>query len=893
MSIFDNFFKNLNYLVLVVSNSQEIIYSNDLFNRTFNKEIISNKKVYVTDYLKFSSNNRNDYELFSFSPLTGHYFGWNSQKITHNETDCFLYIGSEIKDDSQQNQLLFCNIFKDSPIGIVLVDRNVKVLDVNNAFCEFLGYSKEELLSINYETLIHPDDKALMQEKVNDLFSGSIDRIELKVRYYSKNRENILLKFKGSIIRDISGEIFCGLGMAEDITESEKIREMLHNSEEKYRMIVEDQTELICRWKTDGKIYFVNDAFADYFHQTAHSLIGKSFLDFFTDEDKKSLVSIFQSDTLTNVNEQPVIIEGETHWLVWTNRKKQNEKGEIVEIQSVGHDITDRKVIENLLWQKNFELESVFKAFPDFFFRLNPAGVIIDFAGDAAQLQIDPLNLLGSPLESIFPEDIAFSFEEVYQAISNNSVMSLEFFHQDTGIWQEIRFIKIFEDSTGAILRNISRRKNIELELVKARDFLEDVVTERTRELLKTVEKLEIEIAERIKAEEEKKQIRDQFIQAQKMEALGVLAGGIAHDFNNLMNVINGYTQMLMWDFQPEDPRYEDLKEIQEAALRAGRLTHQLLIFSRMNKSEKSQMNFNLLLDNITKMIKRIIGEDIEMHYTPCKGLEDVFADQSNMEQILMNLIINSRDAMPEGGEIFITTKNVHFDDHYIYSYGTAGPGNYVCVEITDTGEGMDKQTIERIFEPFFTTKGPGKGTGLGLSVVYGIVKEHEGWIEVESEKNKGTTFKIFIPAQVEPLEIAVTTQFEGKNYHGNGEKILLIEDEAALLKINSRALRDNGYTVITASTAESAIKEFGEHIGQLDLIFSDVVLPDKSGLDLVEDFLSQKQEIHVLLTSGYTAERSRLEDIQKKNIRFIQKPYKLSDLFKSVYEILHDSPVR
>ncbi len=402
------------------------------------------------------------------------------------------------------------------------------------------------------------------------------------------------------------------------------------------------------------------------------------------------------------------------------------------------------------------------------------------------------------------------------------------------------------------------------------------------------------DITERKHAEDEREKMQAQLIQAQKMESIGTLAGGVAHDFNNLLTTIQGYAQLAMMSLKESDPLYENLKEIHRASIRAANLTRQLLLFSRQQRMEVHAFSLNDTLNNLMKMLKRLIGEDItvDTHLEP--NLWTVRADPGNVEQLIMNLVVNAKDAMPEGGKIIIKTENVCIDRDYCKTYSYARPGEFACLLIQDTGIGMDKEIVQHIFEPFFTTKRVGKGTGLGLSVVYGIVKQHEGWINVYSEPGQGSTFKVYLPASSEESKEETREEIVSiQDYQGKGERILLVEDDGGIREFAKRVLVDSGYEGFEAANSEEALNLFDKEKGNFDLVFSDVVLPGKSGLQLVEELHSRKPELKVLLTSGYTDQKSQWPIIREKGYRFIQKPYGLTDLLQAVRKVLDKKGIR
>lgn len=396
------------------------------------------------------------------------------------------------------------------------------------------------------------------------------------------------------------------------------------------------------------------------------------------------------------------------------------------------------------------------------------------------------------------------------------------------------------------------------------------------------------DITERKRAEEEREKMQAQLIQAQKMESIGTLAAGVAHDFNNLLTTIQGYAQLAMMSLKESDSFYENFKEIQQASVRAAKLTRQLLLFSRQQPMDLHLITLNETVNNLMKMLQRLIGEDMTVQTDLDPNLWTNMADPGNMEQVIMNLVVNARDAMPEGGTIRIKTENLNIDKDYCEIDIYARPGKFTCLSVEDTGVGMDKEIIQHIFDPFFTTKEIGKGTGIGLSVVHGIVKQNEGWINVYSEPGRGSVFKVYLPASsVESNGEAREEVISIQDCHGKGERILLVEDDDGIREFAKRVLVESGYVGFEAANAEEALNIFSKEKGDFHLVFTDVVLPEKSGLQLVDQLLSRKPELKVLLTSGYTDQKSQWPIIREKGYRFIQKPYGLTDLLRVVREVI------
>lgn len=384
---------------------------------------------------------------------------------------------------------------------------------------------------------------------------------------------------------------------------------------------------------------------------------------------------------------------------------------------------------------------------------------------------------------------------------------------------------------------------------------------------------------------------QEQLRQAQKLEAVGRLAGGIAHDFNNLLTIIGGYSDLLLKSSTLGDNDREQLNEIDEAAQRAGSLVRQLLAFSRKQVLHPEVLNPNSLVTGIGRMLQRLIGEDIEIVARLDHEVGKINADAGQIEQVLINLVVNARDAMPRGGQITITTQNVDLDQSYSDMHIAVTPGPYVMLAVSDTGTGMDAETQQHIFEPFFTTKEMGKGTGLGLSTIYGIVKQSGGNICVYSEIGKGTTFKIYLPR----VEAEVSTRREPHPREPNvaaTETILLVEDEVRIRKLAANILTARGYYVLTAKNGAEAIDISSNHPGRIDLLLTDVVMPGMGGRDVADSIKLVRPQMRVLYMSGYTDDAILHHGVLERRTTFIEKPFTAHKLAKKVREVLAESAV-
>jgi len=398
-----------------------------------------------------------------------------------------------------------------------------------------------------------------------------------------------------------------------------------------------------------------------------------------------------------------------------------------------------------------------------------------------------------------------------------------------------------------------------------------------------------LDLTQHRRAEEERQRLETQFHQAQKMEAVGQLAGGVAHDFNNILQVINGYTDIALMDLEPDSAPAQALQEIATAGERAARLVGQLLAFSRRQIMRMEYMSLNIVIEEFLKMMKRMIGEDIQVEFIPGHALGVVHVDRGQMEQVLMNLCVNARDAMPQGGTLTIETKNVELDRDYCFTHAGAKPGHYVMLSITDTGIGMDEETVKHIFEPFFTTKGSGKGTGLGLATVYGIVNQHDGMIQVYSEPGMGTIFKIYLP-KLEPSEHTITLASE-EPVLGGAETILMAEDDEMVRNLAKKVLENAGYTVLIARDGQEALQQFRDNAARVDLVLLDVVMPNLGGKAVYDELRKDYPDVRFLFSSGYSENAIHTGFILDEGIDLIQKPYAPKELLRRLRVIL-DKPL-
>ncbi|MBN2091370.1 PAS domain S-box protein [candidate division KSB1 bacterium] len=717
-------------------------------------------------------------------------------------------------------------------------------------------------------------------------------------------------------LRNQQGEIIGTFGISRDITEHKRAEAALKASEEKYRSIFENIRDVYYETSLDGIILEISPSVEELSAYTREELIGSSLSDLYAIPEKRAeLIKLLLEKN--NLPDYEVALRDKNGRLVYTSLNVKIIKdlaGNPLKIVGSLRDITERKRTALLLETLNTAAlamehaltpEEIFNAVATHLQKLGFVTTLflldetqkkleIKFISQQNQLVDDLTNLLGfSPLKFSIPiEASSFFHHTIYDRQTQYIDSPTETIQQllpPTLLDPALKLLDQYHLTRFIRAPLIIDEQVIGMLSVFSDDLSENdlpSITAFANQMAAAWRKSRL-MQELVTNMQQLKETQVQLLHSQKMEAIGRLAGGVAHDFNNLLTAITGYTELLIDSIPFEAPMQADLKEIKKAADRAAALTRQLLAFSRRQPLQTSITDLNNLVINMQKLLKRLLGEDIELITMLDPALARVKVDQGQIEQVLMNLAVNARDAMPEGGMLTIKTENIILEENSAEAIKYAHNGKFIRMSISDTGMGIEKNMLEKIFDPFFSTKGPGEGTGLGLSVVYGIIQQHEGWIHVTSESNQGAIFEIFLPA----FSIEAESELEEKNIlaelRGNGERILLIEDEEMIGKFATRILNQNGYLVFSATSFREAQELFMREQGNFDLIFSDVVLPDGSGLHLVEQLLLEKPNLKVLLSSGYTDQKSQWRQIRGRGFRFLQKPYVFTTLLEIIKEIL------
>jgi len=740
--------------------------------------------------------------------------------------------------------------------NMIFINKQGRIVYANKKCEEIMGYKREEFYAAAFDfyCLIAPEHRDALKKNFKHHMNGEeVPPLEYGIITKKGKRIDAILTTK--LIDYEKGRAI--LGIVTDISRLKETEEALRESEAKYRLLVENQTDLVVKLDGKGRFLFVSPSYCELFGKSEKKLLGKHILPMVHKEDRPSTLRALEKlhrPPYTCSMEHRGTTPGGWRWLAWAFKSILDEHGTVTGIVGAGRDITERKQAEKEL--------SLSKTRQEYLLWANPAIIYTTNVSDGYAPTYVSENIfrqLGyTPKEFLF--DPQFRFNHIHPEDLPTVMGNIEELSEKESIIQNYRFLH--KDGTYHWLSDDCR-------LIRG---------ERGKPM---------EIVGSIIDITEQKCLEEQFHHSQRLEAVGRLAGGIAHDFNNLLQTIMGYCDFMLFGSENTRQIHKDVEEIKKTTVRAASLTRQLLAFSRKQSIEPILLNLNSVITDLTKMLKRLIGEDIEFSAILSSDLLNIKADQGNIEQVIMNLVVNARDAMPRGGKLIVRTENVTLEKRDCLDDPLARPGRFICLSVEDTGTGIDGKVKAHIFEPFFSTKKKGEGTGLGLSTVYGIVKQHEGWIQVISDLGQGTTFRVFLPAFCEKIDRTSGDDINLEEWHGNGERILIVEDEIGVRDMAKRALNNAGYTVREASSVQEALKIFEMEKGHFDLVLSDVVLPDQSGLYLCDQLQSSNEGVKIILCSGYTDQKSQLEIIHSKGIDFLQKPYTLTDLLKAIRSAL------
>jgi two-component system, cell cycle sensor histidine kinase and response regulator CckA len=614
--------------------------------------------------------------------------------------------------------------------------------------------------------------------------------------------------------------------------------------------LVESSYEMVISKTPDGTITSWNKAAERIYGYSTEEIIGQSIFVVVPQElhtDAQQIIEdLKQGKSFEHLETTRLTKEGKIIDVSLTISPIRNSEGQIIGSSTIGRDVTERKRMEQALAQSEQDYRGLFDNAHDALMIFSPEDeIILDVNKRACEIYgFSKSEFIGMSLETI-TKDVARGKEHIKQTLET------EGFHSFDTIQRRKDGSEIYLETNGALVNYKGRKALLSINRdITARKLLEE-----------------------------------QFRQSQKMDAVGRLAGGIAHDFNNLLTAIIGYSQLALRSVDRENPLLNNFVEIEKAGKRAATLTNKLLAFSRKQVIQPRILNLNYAISDIEKMLARLIGENIEISLYLSDKLWLVKVDLGQIEQVLVNLVVNARDAMPQGGKLIIETSNITLDETYARQHLDVESGDYTMLVVSDTGIGMDAITLSHIFEPFFTTKESGKGTGLGLSTVYGIVKQNSGHIWVYSEPSHGTTFKVYFPRVKDGVESG--EQPEPVDSIKGKETILVVEDEDAVRNLVRQILLSKGYTVLEASNGVDALLLLEQHSQPIHLIITDVIMPFMSGKEFADKAIGKHKDMKVLFMSGYTDETVLPHGVFDPGAAFIQKPFTTASLALKVRELL------
>jgi PAS domain S-box-containing protein len=713
-----------------------------------------------------------------------------------------------------------------------------------------LGYSPNEMIGKTPFDFMSPDK---VQRNRNAFRKIVVEKSSIKKMENWNIRKDgrlVCLLTTGEPILSEDGDLLGYRGVDTDITERKRAEKALQESEDRYRGVVEDTPFLICRFLPRGEITFVNKAYCEYFSKTFEESIGSTFLMLIPEADRQAVTSSISSLTVESptqsIKHRVIAPNGDICWQRWTNRAMFDSEGKAITYQSIGEDITESKQAEEKFKKSRERYRTIMDSMKEPLY-IGSKEFIVEYMNASMVKRIGHDATGEKCFKAILGFDKQCSWCNT-EAIKKGEVYSLSIVSPKDNHSFDISSCPIINDDGSVsmlnVFRNVTKIKNME----------------------------------------------QQLHQAQKMEAIGILAGGIAHDFNNILFPIVGYTQMLIEDVPEDSPLRNSLDEIYAGTMRAKNLVQQILTFSRQENGELKPMKIQPIIKEALKLIRSSIPTTIEIKQNIKTDCRAIVADSTQIHQILMNLTTNAYHAMEKsGGKLKVSLGEVELGKFDLI-YADMKPGTYACLTVSDTGVGMDRNVTTKIFNPFFTTKEKGKGTGMGLSVVHGIVKKAGGYIHVYSEPGKGTEFHVYLPVIKNSAE-KYQTQTK-KIIQGGTEQILLVDDENAILTMEKQMLERLGYHVTTRVNSIEALECFRASSDKFDLVITDMAMPGMSGDKLSAELIKIRPDIPILLCTGFSETLSE-EDAAYIGIKgFLMKPILMKDLSQKIYEMINKKDI-
>jgi PAS domain S-box-containing protein len=743
-------------------------------------------------------------------------------------------------------------LFNSSLDCVFLHDFEGRFFDANHAALNLFGYRREEISSLSLKSLIAEDQLPLAFQLIEEILATGQQHQPTEFRLRAKDGREVLMETLSSLIyRD--GKPFAIQGIARDITERKRIEAKLNYEQNLWQTMLDTSPDHIYFKDTASRFIKCSKAVAVQFGVTSlDEVMGKTDFDFFTEararlsfEDEQEIIRTGRP--ILNKEEREVLRDGRVTWASSTKMPMRDGTGKIIGIMGISRDITERKLVD----ESHARLATAVEQAAESIVITDIGGTILyvnpAFEKNSGYTRAEILGKNPRVLKS--GKHNAEFYHRMWAVLGRGEIWSGHFIsrRKDGALYEEEATITPVRDADGQVVNYVAVKRDV------------------TREV----------------------QLEAQFRQSQKMEAIGQLAGGVAHDFNNILAVIQLQTSQLKAETGLSSQQLEYASDIESAAQRAANLTRQLLMFGRKQSMQPSDVDLNEAITGIAKMLQRILGEQIHVQFKFATQPLLIHADTSMLDQVLMNLAVNARDAMPKGGQLIIETSAEEFDEAKAAQMVQAQPGSFVRVTVADTGSGIPPEILPRIFEPFFTTKDVGKGSGLGLAMVFGIIQQHRGWISVYSEIGRGTTFRIYLPRLnkvagnkvVRPSLAAIA---------GRNETILVVEDEPVLRANVRSVLTRLGYRVLEASHGRAAVEVWKQHRAEIQLVLTDMVMPGgMTGIDLAAELLRQDPKLKVVFASGYSADIASNDFPMVEGLNFLSKPFEVQKLAQIIRQRL------
>jgi PAS domain S-box-containing protein len=759
----------------------------------------------------------------------------------------------EVEAALRRSEAKYRRLHESMSDAFAIVDMQGRLVEWNHAYRKLLGYSDEELRQMTYMDLTprrwHAMEAKIVKEQVIAL--GHCDVYEKE--YCRKDGSVIPIELRTYLLRDDAGQPSGMWAIVRDICDRKRIQNELIRAREEWENIFHAIGHLTLILDPDYTILAMNRAAQNILGPLKDGVIGKKCHEVFHASSAPPAACPLQRALTSNRHETSEIeVEALNKTFVVSCTPVKGRDGKTEKIIHIATDITDRKRTEAALRQSEERYRSHFEYVSDAVYSIDRGLKVLSVSPSVEKL-------LGYKAEEL-----------VGRPIYELNILAPEYMEKALG---DIKKVFSGESISGATYEFIARDGSRKFGEVSGSPLVQEGQVTAIVSVARDVT--------------ERKRLEEQLHQSQKLEAIGTLAGGVAHDFNNLLTVILGDADLLLLELGESHPFYKRIVEIREAGQRAAALTRQLLAFSRRQVIEPKILNLNDVVINVRKMLDRLIGENIRLAMELSSDLGQVKVDPGQIEQVVINLAVNAKDAMPEGGQISIQTANIDLAPSFFAEKNIAHvPGPYVVLKLADTGAGMTPEVLSHVFEPFFTTKKPGSGTGLGLATVYGIVKQNKGFIFVASEPGKGAQFSIYLPMVAGEKKVPKADPISPQGPFGD-ETVLVVEDDAQLRAVIAKCLKRCGYRVVEAEDVESALIFCDRHRQPIHLLLTDVVMPGKSGKDLADRLTLLQPAMKVLFMSGYTDEGIARYGVLEPGISLLQKPFSLEALANRVREVL------